>query len=459
VYNAIVWQDRRTASFCDGRKRKQLDAVIKQKTGLVIDAYFSATKVKWILDNVEGARKKAENGELCFGTIDTWLLWNLTKGQIHATDVSNASRTMLCNINTLQWDGELEKIFTIPGNMLPQIRSSSEVYGHTQNILSAKNIPIAGIAGDQQSALFGQMYPILAGHFLSEPEQPVATSDLVPLDELVRTELYRIWAEPQGLVDFVSAVLDRSAAGVAIFGVFRHEQHGLADDDARRRMRLIVPHLRRAMLIVRKTAEAATLADTLADTLDGLNAGLCLVDAGGRIVHRNAAAQAILDADDILRKIDGKLVAGDARTDRTLQEVFAAAGRGDKALGAKGIAVPLTGEDGARYVAHALPLGSGARQRAGTAHTAAAALFIHRAMPAIPARPEVIGEAFKLTPAELRVLLAIVELGSVSEVAAAFGLGDATIRTHVSHVFEKTGAKRQADLVKLVTGYATPLAD
>jgi len=157
VYNAIVWQDRRTAAFCDELKRKQLDNVIQQKTGLVIDAYFSATKVKWILDNVAGAREKADQGELCFGTIDTWLLWNLTKGQVHATDVSNASRTMLCNIHTLQWDGELEKIFTIPGNMLPQIRSSSEVYGHTQNILSAKNIPIAGIAGDQQSALFGQM--------------------------------------------------------------------------------------------------------------------------------------------------------------------------------------------------------------------------------------------------------------------------------------------------------------
>jgi glycerol kinase len=157
IYNAIVWQDRRTAPFCDELKRKQLDKFIQQKTGLVVDAYFSATKVKWILDNVPGARDKASNGELCFGTIDTWLLWNLTKGAVHATDVSNASRTMLCNIHTLQWDGELEKIFTIPGNMLPQIRSSSEVYGHTQNILTAKNIPIAGIAGDQQSALFGQM--------------------------------------------------------------------------------------------------------------------------------------------------------------------------------------------------------------------------------------------------------------------------------------------------------------
>ena len=157
VYNAIVWQDRRTASFCDELKEQGLDKTILEKTGLIVDAYFSASKVKWILDNVTGAREKANKGELCFGTIDTWLIWNLTKGQIHVTDVSNASRTMLCNIHTLQWDGELEKIFDIPGNMLPQIRSSSEVYGHTQNILTSHNIPIAGIAGDQQAALFGQM--------------------------------------------------------------------------------------------------------------------------------------------------------------------------------------------------------------------------------------------------------------------------------------------------------------
>ncbi|HSN59752.1 MAG TPA: glycerol kinase GlpK, partial [Ferruginibacter sp.] len=157
IYNAIVWQDRRTASFCDELKAKGLETLIKQKTGLVIDSYFSGTKIKWILDNVPGARDKANKGELAFGTIDTWLLWNLTKGQVHATDVSNASRTMLCNIHTLQWDGELQEILDIPGNMLPQIRSSSEVYGSTQNILTAKNIPIAGMAGDQQAALFGQM--------------------------------------------------------------------------------------------------------------------------------------------------------------------------------------------------------------------------------------------------------------------------------------------------------------
>ena len=157
VYNAIVWQDKRTADFCDALKANGTHKLIQEKTGLVVDAYFSATKIKWILDNISGARNKANNGELCFGTVDSWLLWKFTKGMVHATDVSNASRTMLCNIHTLQWDEELLDIFTIPVSMLPEIRSSSEVYGHTQNILSAHNIPIAGIAGDQHAALFGQM--------------------------------------------------------------------------------------------------------------------------------------------------------------------------------------------------------------------------------------------------------------------------------------------------------------
>jgi glycerol kinase len=157
IYNAIVWQDRRTASICDELKAAGLEKIIQQKTGLVADAYFSGTKIKWILDNVTGAREKAEKGELCFGTIDTWLLWKLTSGKIHATDVSNASRTMLCNIETCQWDGELEKILDVPGNILPQIRSSSEVYGSTTLLDDTTDIPIAGIAGDQQAALFGQL--------------------------------------------------------------------------------------------------------------------------------------------------------------------------------------------------------------------------------------------------------------------------------------------------------------
>jgi glycerol kinase len=157
LYNAIVWQDRRTASFCNELKKSGDDKTIQQKTGLIVDAYFSATKIKWILDNVKGAREKAEKGTIVFGTVDSWLLWNLTAGAVHATDVTNASRTMLFNIHTLQWDQQLLQLFNIPLSMLPQVRSSSEVYGETAGQIISAQIPIAGIAGDQHAALFGQM--------------------------------------------------------------------------------------------------------------------------------------------------------------------------------------------------------------------------------------------------------------------------------------------------------------
>jgi len=156
VYNAIVWQCRRTAAICDELKGKGLEASIREKTGLVVDAYFSGTKVKWILDNVAGAREKAEKGDLIFGNIDTWLIWNLTGGKIHVTDYSNASRTMLFNINTLEWDTDILKALNIPRSMLPEAKSSSFVYGYTNKELFGVEIPIAGAAGDQQAALFGQ---------------------------------------------------------------------------------------------------------------------------------------------------------------------------------------------------------------------------------------------------------------------------------------------------------------
>jgi len=157
ICNAIVWQDRRTAAFCDELKAANLSELIKQKTGLVIDAYFSASKLKWILDNVPGARQKGENGELAFGTVDSWLVWKLTDGEVHATDVSNASRTMLLDIHTAEWDEDLLKIFTVPASMLPEVKASSKIFGVTGNIIPESHLPIAGIAGDQQAALFGQM--------------------------------------------------------------------------------------------------------------------------------------------------------------------------------------------------------------------------------------------------------------------------------------------------------------
>ncbi|MGM5469564.1 glycerol kinase GlpK [Flavobacteriaceae bacterium LMO-SS05] len=157
VYNAIVWQDKRTSSYCDELKKQGRNDSIRKKTGLVIDSYFSGTKVKWILDHVEGARARAEAGDLILGTIDTWLIWNFTKGEEHVTDVSNASRTLMFNINTLEWDDELLELLTIPKSMLPKVKQSSEVYGHTKSTFYDSKIPIAGIAGDQQAALFGQM--------------------------------------------------------------------------------------------------------------------------------------------------------------------------------------------------------------------------------------------------------------------------------------------------------------
>ncbi|MDR0795192.1 MAG: glycerol kinase GlpK [Tannerella sp.] len=157
VYHAIVWQDRRTSEYCDNLKNEGLLPYIKNKTGLIVDAYFSATKIKWILDHVSGARAKAEHGELAFGTVDTWLVWQLTNGKVHATDVSNASRTMLFNIHTLQWDDDLLKLFDIPASLMPSVHESSAIFGYNATTMFSSKIPSAGIAGDQQAALFGQM--------------------------------------------------------------------------------------------------------------------------------------------------------------------------------------------------------------------------------------------------------------------------------------------------------------
>ena len=157
VYRAIVWQDRRTADICRELQENGYTDMIREKTGLIIDAYFSATKIKWILDNIEGVRERAEKGKLCFGTVDSWLVWKFTHGRVHVTDVSNASRTMLFNIHTQKWDKELLDLFNIPESMLPEVKSSSEIYSETATTLFSTKIPISGIAGDQQAALFGQL--------------------------------------------------------------------------------------------------------------------------------------------------------------------------------------------------------------------------------------------------------------------------------------------------------------
>jgi DNA-binding CsgD family transcriptional regulator/PAS domain-containing protein len=258
--------------------------------------------------------------------------------------------------------------------------------------------------------------------------------------------------------------LERSGTTLANLAILFHDRlddgaarHGLADEEARQRLQLVALHVRRAMLIGaamgRKTAEAAALADTL----DGISAGMFLVDAAGRIVHANASGQALLDERSVLRAGGGKVAAIEAAADQELSQTFALAAGGDAAIGTKGVAVPLKARDGEHYVAHALPLTAGERRRAGAGYAATAALFVRKAGLDVPSPAETIAKLYKLTPSELRVLLAVVEVGGVAEVAEALGISEATVKTHLQRLFAKTETTRQAELVKLVAAFSSPL--
>jgi DNA-binding CsgD family transcriptional regulator len=298
--------------------------------------------------------------------------------------------------------------------------------------------------------------PATTAQYFAEIGEPISTADLIPYDEFLETRFYREWAAPQHFVDFASTVLDRSPTGIAMFGVFRHERDGLVDEETRRRVRLLTPHIRRAALIGslidRKGGEAASLADAL----DGLAAGMFLIDAGGRIAHANAAGHAMLSDGGLLRAPRGRLVVSDAEADRMLAGVLAASPEGDRAVGTGGVAVPMVHRSGERYIAHVLPLTAGLRRRASASYAAVAALFVHPAALPVASPPAPIAKVYKLTPTELRVLLAIVEVGGVPEVAEALGVAESTVKSHLGRVYEKTGANRQADLVKLVAGFASP---
>jgi DNA-binding CsgD family transcriptional regulator len=342
------------------------------------------------------------------------------------------------------------------------------VDGHAVGLLSKNSVSKEGNAFYQVGVApqHMQRYVETYAHFdpqstlpLFEVEQIVSTVDLVPYGEFQEGRFYREWAEPQGFVDAANAVLEKSVASCAYLSVIRNQTQGMVDDAMRRRMAMIVPHVRRAVLISKvidlKQAEAATFADVT----DGLGAAMFLVDASARIVHANAAGDALLQERDFLRAVGGRLVAVEASTDQSLREIFAAAASGDNALGRKGIAVPLVALDGERYVGHLLPLTAGKRRDAGVKYEAVAALFVQKAALEMPSVPEVIAKTYKLTPTELRVLLAIVTVGGVPEVAATLGIGETTVKTHLGRLFDKTGSGRQADLVKLVAGFTGPLAN
>jgi DNA-binding CsgD family transcriptional regulator/PAS domain-containing protein len=339
--------------------------------------------------------------------------------------------------------------------------------GHSGGLLSKHSLGKSDnlycyIGADPESLrVYSESYPKLdltADSPSVGVEQVVSTADLVPYEEFRRGRFYREWARPQGWVDVASVVIEKSTTSCTFLSVVRHEASGLVDDEMRRRMALLVPHVRRALLIGKTINLKQAQTICFSDILDGLSAGMILVDAHGRIVHANAAGNAILEAADFLRTVSGRLVVSDPSTNAALREILVAANAGDVVLGTRGIALPLTAHDGERHIAHVLPLTSGARRIACLAYNAVAALFIRKATLKAFAPPAVIGEMYRLTPTELRVLLAIVDIGGVPEVAAALGVAVTTIKTHLSRLFEKTGVARQADLVKLVAGFSTPLA-
>jgi DNA-binding CsgD family transcriptional regulator len=293
---------------------------------------------------------------------------------------------------------------------------------------------------------------------LFDVEEIVNSADLVPDDELLQRDFGQGPAEPRGFVDASNAVLKKSATCRAHFKVIRNRTRGMVDAEMHRRLNLIVPHMRRAMVIGKVISLRQAEAAAFIDVTDRLGVGIFLLDANVRIVHVNAGGRALLHAGDLLRRIGGRLVIADAPTDRILRETSAAAGNADHGFGIAATAVPLVGSCGERYVGRLLPL-TGCRRYSRVKYDAVVALLVRKATFGMPVQPAVIAKAYKLTPTELRVLLAIVEVGGVPEVATVLGIAETTVKTHLGRLFDKTGARRQADLVKLVAGFSSPLAN
>ena len=300
---------------------------------------------------------------------------------------------------------------------------------------------------------YGNINPLFPTAYFFDIEKTLVVPDCLPLAEFCRTRFAVEWVLPQGFVDTMLANLEKSPASCAVFTVMFHARNGLANDEARHRFALVVPHVRRALLIGNVIDRHRVEAAALADSLDTLASGMFIVNGTGRIVHANASGYAMVAEARVVRARSGRLTANDPAADQALLDVFTVAGAGDAALGRRGVAVPLKARDGDRYVAHVLPLTSGARCKAGISYGAVAVIFVRKVALDLPSPPVAIAQEFRLTAAELRVLFSIVEIGSVSEVADVLGISEATVRTHLHRLFEKTGAGRQADLVKLVAGY------
>jgi DNA-binding CsgD family transcriptional regulator len=283
-------------------------------------------------------------------------------------------------------------------------------------------------------------------------------SEYVSPDEYLKSRFYREWMAPQHIIDAILTLFEKTAVGYSGLAILRHERADLVKDEAKRRIRLLYPHFRRAVTIGHIIDLQKFEAATFADSLDGLAFATYLVDASGSVVHANAAGIAMLDKSDPIRAVAGKLSVAERRADRALHDLFIAAEHDDQVASAKSIDVPLCDGDGEQYVAHVLPLTSGARRRAGTTYCAVAAVFVRKAALELPHPLQAIATVFKLTTAEMRVLMTVIQMGGAREAMPALGISEATVRAHLRHIFEKTNTSRQIDLVKLVAGYQSPLA-
>lgn len=323
----------------------------------------------------------------------------------------------------------------------------------TANVIHAFGIEPRCV--DQYRQRYAKLDPTTAPMFLRDVGEVASPADLLPKGEFHKSCFYKEWLQPQGFVDTLHASLDKSATDFVDLCFMRNGESGMFDSAAGDRLRLIIPHLRRAVLVGQLVDRTTAQAATFGDALDGICAGLFLVDAGGQIVHANARGQAMLAQGVLVRGSSGKLTTYDTSAAQGLNEIFSSAARASS--GPQMGAVPLTGRGGDHYVAHVLPLSTGVRRLAGADDRAVAALFVQKASRDLPSPQSAIAKLYRLTPTELRVLSGIVQVGGVPEVAEAMGISVSTVKTHLRRLFAKTGTDRQADLVKLVAGYANPL--
>lgn len=352
------------------------------------------------------------------------------------------------------WEGVLQKSARFVGGRAASIYSKDLV---SKTAVLTYNFGVTGEFRQSYLDKYVGMDPTTPGFFFFDVGEIINTADVLPYDEFLDSRFYNEWVKPQGWVDTVTSVLEKSITAYAVFSIFRHELDGLTDESARRRMQLLAPHIRRAILIGKTIQLNRTETATLVDTFDSLAAGLFLIDVRGRLVRANLNGHIILSEGTLLRAAGGCLIATNPAAHDAMQAAFSRVETRDAGLATQGMVVPLAGTNGQTHVAHILPLSSRTRLRTGAGYAADIAMFVCKTQVELPAVPEIIAKLYGLTPSELRVLLALFDAGGVSEIAEVLGVSEATTKTHLHRLFAKTGTKRQADLVKLVAGFAGPV--